>query len=174
MFKESNQNDFKRRAYGEDTSYSIERKEWTDSSSVSSYCSKSFNTLSDDKSFNDRANIISIPKLIRGIISGWSDLEISYFKNLFAAATVLKEPTPETMSLSETNDFRMALGLIQKRCDTKCRRIVKMTSYLDEFGQLSEDDKIVLIKGGCKDITNLLSITNFDFDGQYWTVAIVI
>ncbi|CAG2109824.1 unnamed protein product [Medioppia subpectinata] len=115
-------------------------------------------------------SVIQTPALIRGLIFNFNDLEINRFKELFSSVDVMRDPT--LAIASETTDVMEAFRLLQMRCDVKCRRIIKMSTNISEFTNLCEEDKIALLKTGCPEIICLISVLNFNFDGEFWTVGI--
>ncbi|CAG2171011.1 unnamed protein product [Oppiella nova] len=46
------------------------------------------------------------------------------------------------------------------------------TTDSNEYKELCEDDKIILLKTSCPEILCLYKVVNFDFDGEFWRVPI--
>ncbi|CAG2181009.1 unnamed protein product [Oppiella nova] len=81
----------------------------------------------------------------------------------------MKDPVAKITTKVETyNDF---VNATITRSDNKCRRMIQMCKTIDEFKELCEDDKIILLKASCPEIICLLSVLTFDFDGEFWTVV---
>ena len=128
--------------------------------------------LIDMNGIEDDYSIVNdIPSLIRGLIFSFNELEMSRLKHLFSSTTYMKDPVAKITTKVETyNDF---VNATITRSDNKCRRMIQMCKTIDEFKELCEDDKIILLKASCPEIICLLSVLTFDFDGEFWTVAIV-
>ncbi|CAG2164818.1 unnamed protein product [Oppiella nova] len=47
-----------------------------------------------------------------------------------------------------------------------------MCKTINEYKELCEDDKIILLKTSCPEILCLYKVVNFDFDGEFWRVPI--
>ncbi|CAG2110184.1 unnamed protein product, partial [Medioppia subpectinata] len=79
---------------------------------------------------------------------------------------------PVTTIAYETNTASDGIQLIQNRADLKFTRMVKMSTNINGFKELCEDDKIVLLKAGCPQLWLLQNIVDFDVDGQFWRIPI--
>ncbi|CAG2172654.1 unnamed protein product [Oppiella nova] len=151
----------KKRSKGEESS--------ADSTSDSSSDTNAVKRATVEQSLVER-RAAEMPALVRDLIFAFNDLEISRFRELFTSTVSMRDPV--VTPTFETTNFVDALKVLQKRCDIKCRRIVKMSTNMSEFTGLCEEDKIALLKAACPEIICLISIINFNFDGEYWNVAI--
>ncbi|CAG2107001.1 unnamed protein product [Medioppia subpectinata] len=117
-----------------------------------------------------RRRVGEVPALVRDVIFSFNDMEINGFRELFGSTALMRDPVLKITT--ETNTLMDALIVLQKRCDIKCRRIIKMSTTLSKFTTLCEEDKICLVKAACPEIICLISVINFHFNGEFWTVAI--
>ncbi|XP_054169176.1 nuclear hormone receptor HR96-like [Oppia nitens] len=120
---------------------------------------------------NERQKVSDIPTLIRELIFSFNELEMNRFRELFSSAVMLRDPVLKT--ISETNTYMDSFTVLQKRAALKCNRIIKMSTNISEFTNLCEEDKIALLKTGCPEVICLLTVVNFDFNDNYWTVPVV-
>ncbi|CAG2100949.1 unnamed protein product [Medioppia subpectinata] len=113
-----------------------------------------------------------IPSLIRGLIFNFNELEINRFKELFNSVAVVRNPSVRSIAY-ETVNVREALELLLNGADVMFSRMVKMSLKISGFNDLCEDDKIVLLKAACPQLTILQSIIIFNFNGEFWTIPII-
>ncbi|CAG2109858.1 unnamed protein product, partial [Medioppia subpectinata] len=112
-----------------------------------------------------------IPSFIKGFIFNFNELEMNRFKELFNSVAVVRNRTVRTIAY-ETVCVSDALQILQNRADIKFALMVKMSTNINGFKELCENDKIVLLKAGCPQIMFLLNIRDYDFEGQFWTIPI--
>ncbi|CAG2168561.1 unnamed protein product [Oppiella nova] len=153
---------------GEDRDYTSRGNTDAIVDSTTDLCADLHRTTTNGQGFSQQ--FMNIPALIRGLIFNFQELEINRLKELFSSAAVMREPSLRTTS--ETINLMDAFRVLQMRCDVKCRRIVKMSTNMTEFVNLCDEDKIALLKTGCPEIICLISVLNFNFDGEFWTVDI--
>ncbi|CAG2113706.1 unnamed protein product, partial [Medioppia subpectinata] len=111
-----------------------------------------------------------IPSVIRGLIFDLNELELGRFKQLFSSMETVKDPLVKCTS--RAIEFAEVFCILQVRNETKFKRIVKMSTNIDAFNELCDEDKIVLLKTGVTEIMTLMTVLNFDYEGEFWTVPI--
>ncbi|CAG2105009.1 unnamed protein product [Medioppia subpectinata] len=74
---------------------------------------------------------------------------------VFKSTAFIKDPIVK--STSEVNTGAEALRVLRMRTEIHCRRIIKMCKTIDEFTELCENDRIILLKTCCPEIICLTS-----------------
>ncbi|CAG2173636.1 unnamed protein product [Oppiella nova] len=90
-------------------------------------------------------------------------------KQLFTSTAYMRDPVVKITSKVDT--YTDVYKVFQMRSDTKSRRVIQMCKTMAQFKELCEDDKIILLKASCPEIICLISVTTFDFESEFWTVA---
>ncbi|CAG2163400.1 unnamed protein product [Oppiella nova] len=108
--------------------------------------------------------------VIRNIIFNFNELETNKLRHLFTSTAYMRDPVLKKTSKADT--YTDAFNVLQTRSDIKCRKIIQMCKTMAQFKELCEDDKIILLKASCPEIICLLSVLTFNFEGEFWTVAI--
>ncbi|CAG2106609.1 unnamed protein product [Medioppia subpectinata] len=116
--------------------------------------------------------VVEIQKKFIGLIFNFNELEINRFKELFNSVAVVRNPTVRSIAY-ETVNVREALELLLNGANVMFSRMVKMSLKISGFTDLCEDDKIVLLKAACPQLTILQSIIIFNFNGEFWTIPII-
>ncbi|CAG2105010.1 unnamed protein product [Medioppia subpectinata] len=119
---------------------------------------------------SDNIGIKHISVTLRGVIFGLNDMERCRLTQVFKSTAFIKDPV--VRPTSAVNTIAEALRVLRMRTEIHCRRIIKMCKTMDEFTELCENDKIILLKTCCPEIICLSSVLTFDFVGKFWTVYI--
>ncbi|CAG2169975.1 unnamed protein product, partial [Oppiella nova] len=127
--------------------------------------------LIDMNGIEDDYSIVNdIPSLIRGLIFNFNELEMHRLKHLFSSTAYMRDPI--VTNVTKTATYSDAFKVLRMRSDMKCQKIIKMCKNINQFKELCEDDKIILLKTSSPEIACLYKVVNFNVQGQFWTVPI--
>lgn len=74
---------------------------------------------------------------------------------------------------SELSDLLDATKTLATKCDEAIRRLVVMSKKISSFRSLCQHDQIALMKAGCFEILIMRSVVNYNYENEYWAIAIV-
>ncbi|CAG2169896.1 unnamed protein product [Oppiella nova] len=79
---------------------------------------------------------------------------------------VITGPTDKTF----VDNIMDALNLLVLKCDDYIQDVIKLFKRLNSFQSICQSDQMILIKYSLLEIKILRLISNFNFEGQYWTL----